>query len=130
MLRSPSHRHVFLGELDWLLLPRLALKHCRLFTQGDQPLAFVSWAFVSDEVEARLKRGQIKLKPSEWRSGDRCWIVDLVAPGAKAEPFLQALKDGPLADQNVHLLKLDPETRKPEVVVVEKKERAEKDPPG
>ena len=32
MLRAPGHRHLFLGELDWLLLPPLALKQCRLFT--------------------------------------------------------------------------------------------------
>ena len=43
----------------------------------------------------------------------------------KAEPFLQALKAGPLADKEVHLLKLDPETRKPEVVVVEKRAEGE-----
>ena len=85
-------------------------------SKGEAPIAFASWAFVSDEVEARLKRGQIKLKPSEWRSGERCWIIDLVAPGAQAEPFFQALKAGPLAEQTVQLLKLDPETRKPEAV--------------
>ena len=62
---------------------------------------------------------ELKLKPSEWWAGDRCRIVDLVAPSAKAQPFLQALKDGPLAEKEVRLLKLDPETRKLEVVVVE-----------
>jgi len=45
----------------------------------------VSWAFVSDEVNERLKAGIIRLQPAEWRSGTHPWIIDVVAPFGGAE---------------------------------------------
>jgi len=80
MMASPRYMHLFLADLEWVLLPPLALKQYRLFTKASRPVAFASWAYVSEEVETRLKAGQTKLKPAEWRSGNRCRIVDVVAP--------------------------------------------------
>jgi cytolysin-activating lysine-acyltransferase len=102
MGRSPRHRHLFVADFDWLVGPPLALKQARIFRNPNKPLdnkvagaassqvegtplAFVSWAFVSDEVNERLKSGVIRLQPAEWRSGPYPWIVDIVAPFGGAE---------------------------------------------
>jgi hypothetical protein len=42
----------------------------------------VLWVFVDDEVEARLVSGNARLRPQDWKSGDRLWIVEAVAPSA------------------------------------------------
>ena len=118
MMASPRHRHLFLADLEWALLPPLALKQFRLFTKGNQPVAFATWAFVSAEVEARLKSGQAKLKPSEWKSGEKCWIVELVAPFGGADEFLSVLKKSALPDCEVSLTVLNRETGKRQVGVI------------
>lgn len=39
---SPAHRLVFVGDLDWLLVPPLSLRQFRLFTREERVFAFVS----------------------------------------------------------------------------------------
>ena len=80
MSRSAKHRHLFLADLEWRLMPPLALKQFRLFTKDNHPVALATWAMVSEAVEARLKGGGTHLKPEEWKSGDRRVVVDIVAP--------------------------------------------------
>jgi len=104
MTASAPHRHLFIADLEWALLPPIALRQCRVFVRGGRPpVGFASWAFVSDEVEARLKAGQTKLKPAEWKSGDRCWIVDLIAPFGGAAGFVRMLTEGVLKAHTVSL---------------------------
>ncbi len=101
MMASPQHRHLFLADLEWALLPPLALKQFRLFTKDNKPIAFATWAFVSEEVDARLKAGHMKLKPAEWKSGEICWIVDVVAPFGRSEKLVGALKGTTLKAHDV-----------------------------
>ncbi|MBT3333222.1 MAG: toxin-activating lysine-acyltransferase [Rhodospirillaceae bacterium] len=54
MMRSAPHRHLFVGDLEWLLMPPIACKQFRLWRRENMPVAFASWALLSDEVEARL----------------------------------------------------------------------------
>jgi cytolysin-activating lysine-acyltransferase len=104
MSRDARHRHLFLADLEWALLPPLALKQVRLFRKDDRPVAFATWAFVSEEVEARLAAGHTRLKPEEWKSGDRCWIVDVVAPFGGADEVVKTLKDTVLEEHEVRVL--------------------------
>ena len=59
---------------------------------------------MSEEVEARLKAGQTKLKPAEWKSGDRCWIVDVVAPSGGQAQLIEHLKQSVLSKHVVQML--------------------------
>jgi len=36
----------------------------------------VLWATVSEEVERSLSAGTTKLRPQDWKSGDRLWMVE------------------------------------------------------
>jgi len=110
MMASPKHRHLFLADLEWALLPPLALKQFRLFTKDNRPVALATWAFVSETVAKRLEAGAAKLKPGEWKSGERCWIVDLVAPYGGATEFVSVLRDSVLKDCEVSFSALDPKT--------------------
>ena len=89
LLASPPHRHLFIADLEWRLLPAIAAGQFRLITKDNRPLAFVTWAFLSDEIKARLQEamkqpggasGAGRLKPEEWRSGKNHVIVDFVSP--------------------------------------------------
>jgi len=89
---SPAHQLMFLSDLNWLVLPAVRLNQFRLVRKNGGPMAYVSWALVSDEVEERLKAGAKRLKPDEWRSGDNAWIIDLVAPLGNQEQIIEGLK--------------------------------------
>jgi|SRR5450830_264605 len=78
--RTQDRRFLFLADLDWAVMPPVVLDQCRLFMQGKMPFAFMTWAFVSDEVHQRLSQGQGKLAPHEWKSGNHPWLIDVVAP--------------------------------------------------
>jgi cytolysin-activating lysine-acyltransferase len=95
--QSPSHKHVFLADLEWLVLPALIGRQVRVWRRNTErgvlPVAYASWAMVSAEVDQRLSQGQIKLKPSEWRSGNIPWLIDLVAPYGGGDAALQELAD-------------------------------------
>jgi cytolysin-activating lysine-acyltransferase len=82
-------------------MPPIALKQFRLFAQDNRPVGFAVWAFVSDEVEARLKTSVNRLKPNEWTSGDHCWLIDLVAPMGGAGAFVNMLQESVLKGQTV-----------------------------
>ena len=86
MSRSAPHRHVFMADLDWLVLPPLYLGQARVLRGAEgSPLAYVSWALASDAVEARLKARIGRLQPTDWRSGPHPWIIDVIAPFGGAD---------------------------------------------
>lgn len=79
MAASKRHADRPLRDLHRTLLPAIATRQFRLVRDDDgQPVAYLSWANVSPEVEEKLQKGDAKLLPSEWRSGKTGMLIDLV----------------------------------------------------
>lgn len=86
MSQSPIHKQLFIGDLEWFAMPAVLLEQFRIFYGPSAPAAVAFWAHVSEETEQRLEGGAHKLRPDEWRNGDRPWLIELVAPfGAQDE---------------------------------------------
>jgi cytolysin-activating lysine-acyltransferase len=83
--RDPRLRFTFIADLDWRLLPPLVLDQCRLYSKADMPWAFTTWAFVSEAVDQRLRSTAPVIAPHEWKSGDKPWLIDVVAPFGDVE---------------------------------------------
>lgn len=80
----------------------------RMFDADDRPVGVLLWAFVSDEVEARLSQGIMKLRPQDCPrgiepnmvGGDKLWVlrqqasqeVEAIAPFGGAEEMVKDLK--------------------------------------
>jgi hemolysin-activating ACP:hemolysin acyltransferase len=88
---SPQHRYMFLADFEWRIRPAIVLRQCRLFHSKGRVVAFVSWAYVSDEVAGRLQLMPGRLAPQEWRGGNKFMLVDVVAPFGGAEQLVQAV---------------------------------------
>lgn len=88
MTQSPVHKQLFVGDLEWFCMPAILLEQFRIFygPTPQTPAAVALWASVSEETETRLKGGAQKLRPDEWKGGDRLWLIELIAPfGAQDE---------------------------------------------
>jgi cytolysin-activating lysine-acyltransferase len=107
MMGSPLHRHTFLADFEWLVLPAMGLKQVRLYRdETGATIAYISWALVSDEVNRRLQSGNGRLQASEWRSGPHPWIIDVVAPYGRAEELMDEFQRSVFAGKPVAVLPL------------------------
>ena len=62
------------------------------------------WGTVSDEVAARLGQGTSKLRPQDWTSGDRLWVVEVIAPFGGAEEMVKDLEAAVFPDREIRML--------------------------
>ena len=108
--KGPASLHL-MGEITWLMghsklhqdwplrslarwvLPALTHKHYRLFHREGRPIAYVSWAWMSKEIEEAYIRNTNSLNPDQWKSGDRGWIIDFIAPFGDAKTVAKFLKN-------------------------------------
>ena len=80
LTQSPVHKQLFIGDLEWFVMPPLMLEQFRVFNGPQHPVAVALWATVSEETEQRLIAGAHKLRVDEWKNGDRPWLIELIAP--------------------------------------------------
>lgn len=116
LLRAPSHRHLFLADLEWLVLPAIAtgqfaLAQARHKESGlAAPVAAILWANVSAEVDARLTANAskgIRLKPDEWAAGPHPWLVEGVGEPQAVKALIDQVLLGPLKGRSLTMLTRD-----------------------
>jgi hemolysin-activating ACP:hemolysin acyltransferase len=95
MTMSKDHRDLPIATLDKRILPAILLKQFKLIRKDKMPVAFISWATVSDEVKARLE-GDEAYAPevTDWRSGRNLVIVECVSPFSPAAEVKQHFING------------------------------------
>lgn len=83
--KAKAQSFVPLHGVTSMLVP--ALKHRQYIMASAQidrelkPVAYMAWANLSAEAEARyLRDPNIAIKPADWKSGDRMWIIDWFTP--------------------------------------------------
>jgi cytolysin-activating lysine-acyltransferase len=91
MSQSPVHKQMFLGDLEWFAMPAILLEQFRTFNGPQHPVGVAFWAMVSEETENRLLEGANKIRPDEWKNGDRPWLIELLAPFGGQDEMLQDL---------------------------------------
>ncbi|MFT5440125.1 MAG: cytolysin-activating lysine-acyltransferase [Alphaproteobacteria bacterium] len=102
--RSDAHKHIFLTELDWMVMPPIPLRQFRIWRQNNQPVAYASWAFLSDEASQRFTDGAAagrvgRLAPGEWKSGEQLWLIDFIAPFGGGDAMIKELREKVFAGQ-------------------------------
>ena len=130
MMVLPRYRHQSLADLQHLVLEPLIRDRIAMAwpaRREEDPLADMAgvaiWASVSDEVDQRIteqvKAGvfPIRLKPEDWTSGTNNWLLDVIAPDARATArvianFKQVVKDGSLKLHPLIARLVEPETLK------------------
>ena len=106
MSQSPLHKQLFISDLEWLVMTPMLLQQFRLFYDQSKPIGVVFWASVSEEVEARLGTGSGWMRPQDWKSGDRLWVVEVIAPFGKAEEMVRDLKKALFEQRKIKVVAL------------------------
>lgn len=83
MTMSNDHREFKVKELDARLAAPILLRHFKLYSKEDKPVAFLTWAGVSHEVKSKYEAGGVTLALEDWRSGPNLIVVDVIAPFSK-----------------------------------------------
>ena len=109
LMQQGATRHTLLSELEWRVMPALVLGQFNLYMRGKAPLAFVSWARLSQEAAQRYQQAPHHLTPQDWQSGDQLWIVDFIVPFGGAKELWDKLTQEQFKDQRVHRLGLTKE---------------------
>jgi cytolysin-activating lysine-acyltransferase len=111
--RSPAHKHYSLADIEWMVLPPVSAGQFYVVEAADKergfraPIAVVTWALVSEEVDGRLRQeaGQrVRLRPDQWKCGEIAWIIDAVGGEQALDAALQWLKSGPFKERPLHLV--------------------------
>ena len=110
--RSPAHKHYSLADIEWMILPAVfsaqfyvaEIAHTENGLHA--PIAVATWAFVSEEVDRRIREtpGQrIRLRPDQWKCGDIAWIVDLAGNPRGIAKAVEWLRAGPFKERDAWL---------------------------
>ena len=101
LTRSPQYRAMPLSDLEWLVLPPLKLGQCAVL-EGTAPTPAVAaptaialWAHASPELDRRLSSdaaGPVRMAPSDWRSGDILWLIDVVGDASAVAQLVAHLR--------------------------------------
>lgn len=94
MTQTPSHRHFFMADAEWLIFAPVARSRFRIYRdEKGAPAGCVLWASLSDEVEKRVEAGGTRLAPGDWTSGDNLWVIDVIAPKGKAGAMVEDIRN-------------------------------------
>lgn len=99
LTQSPVHKQLFVGDLEWFVMPPVLLEQFRIFNGPQHPVGVALWARVSQETETRLEAGAHKLRADEWKSGDRPWMIELVAPFGGQDEMIADLASAVFPDE-------------------------------
>ncbi len=114
--RSPAHKHYSLADIEWMVLPPVATGQFHVREAADKergfraPIAVVTWALVSEEVDRRLQEQAgrlLRLRPDEWKSGEIGWLIDAVGNPAGVRAALQWLATGPFKERALKVVVRD-----------------------
>lgn len=117
MSQSPVHKQFFISDLEWFAMTPILAQQFRLFYAQNKPIGVVLWAFVNDEVEERLKAGTTKLRPQDWKCGDKLWVVEVISPFGGPEAMIKNLKEQVFQDKEIRYVSIS-NTGQKEVKVV------------
>ena len=104
MMQQGASRHGLISDLEWRVMPPLVLDQAKLYVRQELPLAFVSWARLSEDAAQRYRHPPHRLASADWHCGEQVWLIDLLAPYGGVRVILDDLRKNLFPGQIVHQL--------------------------
>jgi cytolysin-activating lysine-acyltransferase len=124
LMRDPGYKNLRLSDLEWLVLPAVMAGQFRLGHATRQPatkkpdagkaqqgsifvpVAVALWARVSPEIDKALSENldkQVRLRPSDWASGDNMWLMAAAGHPRAVPEFLKQLQENEFKGKQVKM---------------------------
>lgn len=87
MTMSKAHRDLPIRDIEAIAATPILPKQFKIYSTNGQPVAFLSWARVTEELANRADISSTDLALENWRSGDNLIVVDCVSPFSGATEF-------------------------------------------
>lgn len=92
MTVSKEHRDLPVRFIEERITPSIILQQFKIYMKEKQPIAFLAWAAVSEEVATLINSPQYTPKLEDWRSGNKIVVLECISPFApRAEIINQFL---------------------------------------
>jgi len=92
MLHSELHCQYRMGDLVDRFMPSLSHDQYRYYEINGQPIGFCNWAWLTDEVEAKVQSSNYVLEPQDWVGGQNLWFMEFIAPFDHARAMVRDLR--------------------------------------
>lgn len=114
---SPLHSVYTAAMIRHIFLPPIILNQYLLYESQQEPIAFCSWGFLSDQKLYQALNEKYILAPEDWQSGSHLFFPDFLAPFGHGKTVINdlrklfvgrsanALRLKPLPDKNVAMKK-------------------------
>jgi len=77
---SAIHKQFTVSDIHRLIYPPIILDQYKLFHKDGKPVAYASWAYLSEEAKDRHLARQGLFQVDDWKSGATLWFMDFIAP--------------------------------------------------
>lgn len=94
MAASPIHRDWSVADIERLIVPPIVARQSVSIEEGGKLVAWGSWACLTEEAEEAFQTGRRKLTARDWTAGDRCWLIDAIAPYGHARRLCRMIRQG------------------------------------
>ncbi|MBL4613518.1 MAG: toxin-activating lysine-acyltransferase [Magnetovibrio sp.] len=74
--QDPLAVHWPISEFHQRIGGALECGQAKLFYEGQEPVGFVTWAWLDDECDARYRLAPTLLSSAQRQSGERLWLID------------------------------------------------------
>ncbi|WGV24211.1 toxin-activating lysine-acyltransferase [Halotia branconii] len=92
MMSSQLHQKYKIVDIVERFVPALIHNQFRYYEINGNPIGFVNWAWLSDEVEQKFITGKYVLHLDEWLGGNNLWFPEFVAPFGHARLIVKDLR--------------------------------------
>ena len=107
LICSQLHRKYLVNDIGLVFFPPINHNQFRLYKVGQEPVALVTWAYLTKETENRYVLGDDGLAADDWNAGDRGWIIDFLAPFGHAKQVAYDLKNNIFPNQVARAIRVD-----------------------
>jgi cytolysin-activating lysine-acyltransferase len=107
MMVSKVHRKMQIRDIADIVLPFINLDQFMIYRNGvKRPVAFITWAYFSEEVEKEYLNGKAVLSEKELNSGKIIYMTDFIAPYGHAKRIIKELRTSIFPHAEVKALRL------------------------
>ncbi|PIE12457.1 MAG: toxin-activating lysine-acyltransferase [Rhodobacterales bacterium] len=89
MTMGKTYRDRPIRDIEAIVSAPLLLGQIKIYSKGDQPVAYLSFASVTPDWKARIEAGERPEEVRDWRCGPEVVVVDVVSPFNEPEVFIQ-----------------------------------------